>query len=644
VTTVSTTPRLLVPWTSRVGRGLFGGGLRRSASRASWFGFLLVGALLPFRLDEAWTFIVTVGLVLAVSCAGLRVLGWSRQISLMQAGLTGAAMHLDLWLFGWRGWGARGLRHHFLFSAVVTVAFTIAVAVGLIAARRALLLSVAVSLAAQLVLERVLQPAPCCGGPATPAGSPRQFLGLDLGSDRAFYLFAFAVLLVVLAGMHRLRAGRFGRAMVAVGTDPVAAAAHGINPVRVRVGAFAVAGALAGLAGVLSAPLYGRDFGPQQWGSVQSLVYVAVAVVAGRRSGPTLVLAAVGAAVLPQVFRDELSTLAPRQLGAGIAMLLVLLVRPYLAGLFGRGVFPRGRVRRVPSLVSPVPAAHPRTAVRVATVPVVLSAFGLSAAVRHGGPSLPVGITEFGIGGSDELSAIAAGPDGNLWFTQDHRIGRITPTGAVTSFGVLPRYGQRYTGITNVGGNLWFAQLAEGVGRISLDGTISAHPAAAGAKAYAVGSDGNLWMVRDRAGVGRISASGAVTSYPVPGKPYPTGLTAGPDGIPWFTGPIQDRILRITPTGKITAIALLSWDLSAGGFTTGPDGNVWFADDRDNRIWRITPAGRITSFGGLPAEAAPSSLVAGPDGNLWFVYRDHLSPRLSGVLDNHTLARITRPG
>src|SRR5260221_9244856 len=50
----------------------------------------------------------------------------------------------------------------------------------------------------------------------------------------------------------------------------------------------------------------------------------------------------------------------------------------------------------------------------------------------------PVTITEFsnGITPGSALSDIAAGPDGNLWFTEHagNRIGRITPTGTVTQF------------------------------------------------------------------------------------------------------------------------------------------------------------------------------------------------------------------
>ncbi|MGI8902300.1 MAG: virginiamycin B lyase family protein, partial [Solirubrobacteraceae bacterium] len=51
----------------------------------------------------------------------------------------------------------------------------------------------------------------------------------------------------------------------------------------------------------------------------------------------------------------------------------------------------------------------------------------------------------------DSLSAITEGPDGNLWFTGDNGIGRITPQGSITRFHA---YGGRITNARD--GNLWF--------------------------------------------------------------------------------------------------------------------------------------------------------------------------------------------
>ena len=102
---------------------------------------------------------------------------------------------------------------------------------------------------------------------------------------------------------------------------------------------------------------------------------------------------------------------------------------------------------------------------------------------------------------------IAAGPDGNLWFTQlSNKIGQITPLGIVTEF-PLPGANSSTAGIT-------------------------------------AGPDGNLWFTEnnsDRTGrIGRITPAGVITEFTVlDGSTGGIGLTdiaAGPDGNLWFTG------------------------------------------------------------------------------------------------------------
>jgi virginiamycin B lyase len=78
-------------------------------------------------------------------------------------------------------------------------------------------------------------------------------------------------------------------------------------------------------------------------------------------------------------------------------------------------------------------------------------------------------ITDFG-----SLTApygITAGPDGNLWFTDEGnlsagsgKIGRITTSGAITEFGSLSNPTQITPGPD---GNLWFTETGNGkIGRI----------------------------------------------------------------------------------------------------------------------------------------------------------------------------------
>jgi streptogramin lyase len=99
-----------------------------------------------------------------------------------------------------------------------------------------------------------------------------------------------------------------------------------------------------------------------------------------------------------------------------------------------------------------------------------------------GGGGQPAGTaTEFPLPASSGIpQAITAGLDGNLWFTEctfnsssgkctDDRIGRITPGGQITEFPPLPTPGSEVQHITaGPDGNLWFTeQDGNKIGRIT---------------------------------------------------------------------------------------------------------------------------------------------------------------------------------
>jgi streptogramin lyase len=77
-------------------------------------------------------------------------------------------------------------------------------------------------------------------------------------------------------------------------------------------------------------------------------------------------------------------------------------------------------------------------------------------------------ITEFPIPTANSSpNGIAAGPDGNLWFTEESgKIGRISPSGTITEFPV-PTASNAPNGIAaGPDGNLWFT-LNNSIGRIT---------------------------------------------------------------------------------------------------------------------------------------------------------------------------------
>jgi streptogramin lyase len=233
-------------------------------------------------------------------------------------------------------------------------------------------------------------------------------------------------------------------------------------------------------------------------------------------------------------------------------------------------------------------------------------------------------VTEFPVAMTRSILAITHGPDGNLWFTNHHAIGRITPSGVVTEFSQgtsVPATPGEIT--TGPDGNLWFTDEAGAIGRITTAGVITEFSTGitAGSDPFgiAAGADGNLWFTERAGRIGRITPAGQVTEFssiPI----APSEIAAGPDGNLWFTEDTRDRVGRITTAGVITEFSTgISVNSSPAGITAGPDGNLWFVEQGLDQIGRITPAGVVAEFStGITAGAVPDEIAAGPDGNLWF--------------------------
>ncbi|HET7063873.1 MAG TPA: hypothetical protein VFI49_06310, partial [Rudaea sp.] len=243
-----------------------------------------------------------------------------------------------------------------------------------------------------------------------------------------------------------------------------------------------------------------------------------------------------------------------------------------------------------------------------------------------------VTFTEFKL--SDPASwptSIVAGPDGNLWFTEDlgSKVGRITPQGQITEFPLTGRYPTPM--------------------------------------AIAVGSDRNLWFLNyDR--IGKMTVAGQLTEYPLPFGSNSDGrdMALGPDGNLWFTesrcplcqpdlsGQLPNdggTIGKITPQGEITEYTLPDYHSGPRGITAGPDGNLWFTEYESSKIGRISTSGVVTEFALPEAWSFPTGIAAGSDGNLWFVeYQSHCTDAgdscgfAMGNSGNQAIGRITPTG
>jgi streptogramin lyase len=235
-------------------------------------------------------------------------------------------------------------------------------------------------------------------------------------------------------------------------------------------------------------------------------------------------------------------------------------------------------------------------------------------------------MTEFAIPtAASSPFGITPGPDGDVWFGEStaNKIGRVTPSGTISEYTVPTANAQPYALVAGSDGNLWFTETtANQIGRITPAGTITEFsvPASSGVNLIAAGPDGNLWFSESTANqIGRITTSGAVTEFPVPtANAQPYGLAAGPDGNLWFPEFNGDKIGRITPSGTVTEYPLPSSFSEPDLITTGPDGNLWFTEFNGDKIGRITTRGSVSEFSIPTANAQPEGITPGPDGALWF--------------------------
>lgn len=160
-------------------------------------------------------------------------------------------------------------------------------------------------------------------------------------SDPAVLGMIGGVLVVLVAAwMTKFRSTRTGGRMIAARDDPQRAPWLGADPLRMRVLALAIAGAMAGAAGALYLATFQIDVPPEVFGALTSLDLLTMAVLGGLGSPSGVVAGAVavmaGRALLPGPWGLLLS-------GAG--MLLVLIFRP--SGLSGALEWMRNQALRV---------------------------------------------------------------------------------------------------------------------------------------------------------------------------------------------------------------------------------------------------------------------------------------------------------
>ncbi len=148
--------------------------------------------------------------------------------------------------------------------------------------------------------------------------------------DWQFYYFSLVFLILVIVGARNLRRSRTGRALVAVRDNEPAAQSTSLNVPILKLTAFAISGAIAGLAGALYV-LHQTGLNTDSFGPEVSLRLFTMVVIGGLGSLPGAILGAVYVRSVEFFIGGGWALLAS---GGGI--LLILLVLP---GGLGAGVY-----------------------------------------------------------------------------------------------------------------------------------------------------------------------------------------------------------------------------------------------------------------------------------------------------------------
>lgn len=270
----------------------------------SWIGGgIVVAGLLVLPLAVTSPGVMS-GLVIAgilfISLIGLDVvMGYAGQVNLGQAGFMAVGGYTA---------GYISTQYEIEPLACVLAAVTLAVLCSLVLSvvtvrLRGLYLALATLAFGLLVDSFAVGLIDITGGPSGLVGIPSFSVGsLTFDTPLSMYYLVLGVnvvLVVLLSGA--MRSG-FGRALQAIRTDQLAAAALGVNVVRTKVLALAISAALGALSGSLYA-FYFHFLSPDMVGTPRSLELVAMLVIGGEATLVGPLLGSVVLTLLPTVFQ-----------------------------------------------------------------------------------------------------------------------------------------------------------------------------------------------------------------------------------------------------------------------------------------------------------------------------------------------------
>ena len=294
-------------------------------------------------------FVATQAGVMMLVAIGLNFLtGYAGQVSLGHGALVGLGSYATALLM---------VDAHWSFWAAAAAGMAIATAAGLAMALPALRLSTwyfaLVTLTfAQVVTDLLVEWRGLTRGFSGIVGIPAPAIGGRPLSPTEVYLTVAACVVLAFLAIRNLTRSRYGRGMVAARDNPLAATASGISLLRIKLFAFAVSAALAGLAGAFYA-VQKTVLTPEDFSADFSIFFLLIIVVGGlgRLWGP--VIGTLIFFLLPELLGPLQSW---RLLIYGVILLVLMVFAPH--GLMGMAYWQRWRQRPPLAADAGIPATR----------------------------------------------------------------------------------------------------------------------------------------------------------------------------------------------------------------------------------------------------------------------------------------------
>jgi branched-chain amino acid transport system permease protein len=300
--------------------------------------------------------LLTEGFIFAVLALGLNVIwGWAGDFDIAYYGYVALGVYMtfvltighlpppDVYILQW------SLPWVVAVPIVMLCTAAVALGVGALALRRVRMIYFAIiTLSTVMIMQIVIgNYTPLFNGFNGLYGLRQPFnRWLNLGPIAYTYFFAAlcgAVLLIVYVLLERLSNAPFGRALRACREDERAAEAFGRNAYELKLKAYVLGGAIAGLGGTLFAAYLGA-FNYSAWSPIEALILYS-AIFVGGTGNPRGVIAGVFIAIvlfqeatrfLPGLPGNPSFSPALREVLVGLLILVVLRYRP-------QGLFPERR-------------------------------------------------------------------------------------------------------------------------------------------------------------------------------------------------------------------------------------------------------------------------------------------------------------